>query len=133
MFDKQGNIKQGESLELNLPDTLNINGQLTLTPGGKYLIDKDLDQLDPNLLLNILKENEDDRYFDYVENLSKRKYQSFLNQLNYIAARIPTQSMQSFMPLEVVAFTDSDTNDVYVPRSLTWLEGADYWQIMRHL
>lgn len=126
VFDKQGNINQGESLELNLPDTLDINGQLTLTPGGKYLIDKNLDQLDPSLLLNILRENEDDRYFNYVENLSKRKYQSFLNQLNYIAARIPTQSMQSFMPLEVIAFTDSDTNDVYVPRSLTWLEGADY-------
>ena len=124
VFDKQGNINQGESLELNLPDTLNINGELTLTPGGKYLIDKNLNQLNPNLLLKILQENEDDRYFDYVENLSKRKYQSFLNQLNYIAARIPTQSMQSFMPLEVVAFTDSDTNDVYVPRSLTWLEGA---------
>lgn len=127
VFDRTGKVKPGESLELNLPDTLDINGQLTLTPGGKYLIDKDLNGLDSSLLVNILRENEDDRYFSYVENLAKRKYQSFLNQLNYIAARIPTQSMQSFMPLEVVAFTDSKTNDVYVPRSLTWLEGADYW------
>ena len=131
IFDKTGKVKSGESLELDLPDTLDINGQLTLTPGGKYLIDKDLNNLDPSLLVNILRENEDDRYFDYVENLAKRKYQSFLNQLNYIAARIPTQSMQSFMPLEVVAFTDSDTNDVYVPRSLTYLEGADYKEILK--
>ena len=126
IFEKSGNLKQEQTLELTLPDTLDINGQLTLTPGGKYLIDKNLNDLDSNLLVNILRENEDDRYFNYVENLAQRKYQSFLNQLNYIAARIPTQSMQSFMPLEVVAFTDSTTNDVYVPRSLTWLEGADY-------
>lgn len=30
------------------------------------------------------------------------------------------------MPLEVVAFTDSDINEVYVPTNQTWLQGSDY-------
>ena len=59
-----------------------------------------------------------------MKDLSSRRYESFLVQLRLIAARIPTQSMQSFMPLEVVAFTESETNDVYIPKSLIWLEGA---------
>jgi hypothetical protein len=33
--------------------------------------------------------------------------------------------MQSFMPMEVVAFTDSDINEVYVPTNQTWLQGSD--------
>jgi hypothetical protein len=32
-----------------------------------------------------------------------------------IGARIPTQSMQSFMGMEIVGFSDSDKNEVYVP------------------
>ena len=49
---------------------------------------------------------------------------SFIVQLNYIGARIPAQSMQSFMDLEVIDFIDSDINQVYVPRQLTWFQGS---------
>lgn len=59
-----------------------------------------------------------------LKKLAKQRYESFLLQLQYIGARIPTQSMQSFMDLEVVGFTDDDINSVYVPRQLTWLEGS---------
>lgn len=51
---------------------------------------------------------------------------SFIVQLNYIGARIPAQSMQSFMDLEVIDFIDSDINQVYVPRQLTWFQGSDF-------
>jgi hypothetical protein len=34
--------------------------------------------------------------------------------------------MQSFMGLEVVGFSDSDVNEVYVPAAQTWLQGSDY-------
>ena len=61
-----------------------------------------------------------------LKKLAKQRYESFLLQLQYIGARIPTQSMQSFMDLEVVGFTDDDINSVYVPRQLTWLEGSDF-------
>jgi len=30
------------------------------------------------------------------------------------------------MPMKIIAFVDSDTNDVYVTKYNTWLEGADY-------
>ena len=40
--------------------------------------------------------------------------------------------MQSFMPMEVVAFTDSDINEVYVPTNQTWLQGSDYDRVTCH-
>jgi len=30
-------------------------------------------------------------------------YESFEKQLNYVGARIPTQAMQSFMPMRTIA------------------------------
>jgi hypothetical protein len=42
------------------------------------------------------------------------KHSSFLKSLEVIAARIPAQSMQSFMGMKVVAFEDTDTNNAYV-------------------
>ena len=61
-----------------------------------------------------------------IETKARLQYESFLKQLDYVGARIPTQSMQSFMALRLVGFSDSDTNDVYVPKSQTWLQGSDY-------
>jgi len=61
-----------------------------------------------------------------IENKAKDMYDSFKQSLLYVGARIPTQAMQSFMPMEVVAFVDSDYNQVYVPAMQTYLEGSDY-------
>lgn len=61
-----------------------------------------------------------------IETKARLQYESFEKQLNYVGARIPTQSMQSFMALRLVGFSDSDTNDVYVPKAQTWLQGSDY-------
>ena len=36
------------------------------------------------------------------------------------------------MPMEVVAFTDSDINEVYVPTNQTWLQGSDYDRVTCH-
>ena len=54
-------------------------------------------------------------------------YDSFQKQLNYVGARIPTQAMQSFMAMKLIAFTKVKENAVYVPKSQTYLEGSDYW------
>lgn len=61
-----------------------------------------------------------------IERLARERYASFIKQLEYIGARIPTQSMQSFMGLKLVDFTNSKVNEVYVPAVQTWLEGSDY-------
>jgi len=42
-----------------------------------------------------------------------------------LGTRIPTQAMQSFMPMEIVGFTDSVVNDVYVPVQMFFLQGSD--------
>ena len=61
-----------------------------------------------------------------IQVLANRKFDAFEKSLRFVGTRIPAQSMQSFMPLEVVCFTNSELNDVYVPHTLTWVAGSDY-------
>lgn len=52
---------------------------------------------------------------------------SFKNAaLNFIVARIPAQSMQSFMNMSIKGFTNTDSNVVYVCVTQIWLQGSDY-------
>ena len=53
-------------------------------------------------------------------------HSSFLKSLDVIAARIPAQSMQSFMPMKVVAFDNPNINTAYVSTAQIWLQGSDY-------
>ena len=46
--------------------------------------------------------------------------------LNFIVARIPAQSMQSFMNMTVRGFINTDSNVVYVPKEQLVLQGSDY-------
>lgn len=73
-----------------------------------------------------LSEAESISFDERLRRSSEHKLESFKKQLLYIGARIPSQSMQSFMPMKVVAFTDSEIADVYVTKYNTWLEGSDY-------
>jgi len=61
-----------------------------------------------------------------LQKLAHKQWLAFQAQLLYVGARIPTQSMQSFQALECVGFSDSMKNEVYVPKSQTWLQGSDY-------
>lgn len=58
--------------------------------------------------------------------LGNEVYTSFKKSLDIIAARIPAQSMQSFMPMKVVAYEDLDINNAYVSTHQIWLQGSDY-------
>lgn len=70
---------------------------------------------------------EESKQLEYrINELAKRKYQAFEQSLYLVGARIPTQGMQSYMPMKVIMFTDSEVNDIYVPKAQTWLEGSDY-------
>lgn len=51
---------------------------------------------------------------------------SFVKSLNILAARIPSQTMQSFMPMKVVAFDNPDVNSAYVNYWQIWLQGSDF-------
>ena len=49
---------------------------------------------------------------------------SFLKSLEVVAARIPAQSMQSFMPMKVIAYENADVNTAYVSTAQIWLQGS---------
>ena len=56
----------------------------------------------------------------------REKHISFLQSLDVVAARIPAQSMQSYMPMRVVAFDNPDINTAYVSTYQILLQGSDY-------
>lgn len=59
------------------------------------------------------------------EQLGNEIYASFLKSLEIVAARIPAQSMQSFMPMKVVGFEKSDRNTAYVSTAQFLFQGSD--------
>lgn len=63
---------------------------------------------------------------DLIQTLGQELYTSFKKTLDVIAARIPAQSMQSFMPMKVIAYEDFDINNAYVSAHQIWLQGSDY-------
>ena len=54
--------------------------------------------------------------------------ESFRQSLNFISARIPSQSMQSFMNTTVVGFlnSESESNVVFTPIEQMLYQGSDY-------
>ena len=61
----------------------------------------------------------------HVGHIAFSRKKSFEKSLNFIGTRIPCQSMQSFAPMRVAAFSNSTTNEVFVPTNIMWLEGSD--------
>ena len=54
-----------------------------------------------------------------------RMWQAFDKQRYLLGTRIPTQDMQSFMPEEIIGWTDSEVNDLYVPVQMFVTKGND--------
>lgn len=93
----------------------------------KLYTDKGVRFVDVNALtLNDLRIDEELRLQQRIKRQAKDMYDSFKTQLNYVGARIPTQAMQSFMAMNLIAVTNAKKNVVYVPKSQTYLEGSDY-------
>jgi hypothetical protein len=111
-----------QSLMIQYYDAFN-NGELVNIDG----IDVDGSE-DFNRMFTVerLLEIEEDNFHERVKQLAIERFNAFNETLNFVCARIPTQGMQSFMPMRVVAFTDSKLNDVYVAKANTWLEGSDF-------
>ena len=53
-------------------------------------------------------------------------HSSFMKSLEVVASRTPSQSMQSFMPMRVVAFDNPNLNTAHVSTMQIWLQGSDY-------
>lgn len=63
---------------------------------------------------------------DFNKSLAMTTYNSFKKSLTFTASRIPAQTLQSFMQMELTGFTQSSKNIVYVSHWQTWLQGSDY-------
>lgn len=61
-----------------------------------------------------------------LDKLSNEVYTSFLMSQQIIASRIPAQTLQSFMPMEIVGYTQMEQNVAYVSHIQTFLQGSDY-------
>jgi len=61
-----------------------------------------------------------------VKQLSSKMYASWEKSHEFIAARIPAQSMQSFMPMKNIAYNYTTGNDAYVSVWQIWLQGSDF-------
>lgn len=72
-----------------------------------------------------IDELEDSPMGDYFKKLGREIHTSFLKSLEVVAARIPAQSMQSFMPMKVVAFEGPDINTAYVATAQFLFQGSD--------
>lgn len=93
-----------------------------ITKGKRKQINGRLNQLAlmPNGTLNVPQLD------SYIKSLGSELYTSFRESLDIIAARIPAQSMQSFMPMRCVGFEEFDANTAYVSSHQIWLQGSDY-------
>lgn len=67
----------------------------------------------------------DDPVIDNLRESAMEIYTSFVKSLDVLAARIPAQSMQSFMAMRVAGFDDSGKNSAYVNTFQFWLQGSD--------
>ena len=64
--------------------------------------------------------------FAQIINSAIETHTSFIKSLDYIVSRTPAQSHQSFMPMKLVAFDESDVNSAYVSRYQLYLQGSDF-------
>lgn len=62
--------------------------------------------------------------YNKLQSLANEMYNSFILSLNTIAARIPSQSMQSVMAMTTVGFDETGINNVYVSPWQLWLQGS---------
>lgn len=110
-------------LEIQFGEQENID--LKITDKNNKSKWKTFDLEDPDLIYALI-DNEQRQFQNRIANAAKNKYDAFIKSLQFVGARIPTQSMQSFAALEVVGFSDSETNSIYVPKMITYLEGSDF-------
>ena len=76
--------------------------------------------------ISLIRRTLESDFSSALNQISKQRYYAFKASLNIVGARIPTQAMQSFMPMKIVAFTEDKYNAIYIPRQQTWLQGSDY-------
>lgn len=62
----------------------------------------------------------------YYEKEAHKKWVSFQDSLKFISSRIPAQTLQSFMTMKCVGWTENTKNMAYVSHFQIYLQGSDY-------
>lgn len=70
------------------------------------------------------RDEESKQFRKDITTKAKQMYRSFEIQQKMIGTRIPAQAMQSFMPMEIIGWTDSFVNEIYVPVMQMYLQGS---------
>lgn len=96
-----------------------------------YRANRYYDRFNENGIINTGKlYGMDANYDEYVDRIAEKRaiemYSSFQMSLNVLAARIPSQSMQSFMSMKIAAFDESGTTNASVSIWQLWLQGSDF-------
>lgn len=85
------------------------------------------------LVWNNITEDNYKKYYNEIQHIIRaghRKHTAFLKSLDIVAARIPSQSLQSFMPMKVVAYDNPNRNAAYVSNLQLLLQGSDLKQFL---
>ena len=101
-----------------------IIGNYDIPESNKAYLSKQLELLgsvDINAFkeLNALKRK-------FYEDEAHKKWVSFQDSLKFISSRIPAQTLQSFMAMKCVGWTENTNNMAYVSHFQTYLQGSDY-------
>ena len=83
-----------------------------------------------NDIIEIFNKTQEDKFNAKLKDLAKQRAIAFKRLLTCIGTRIPSQALSSVAKCNIVGFTGSSSNDVYLPRVLTWVAGSDYKSIL---
>lgn len=106
-----------------IDDVTNLSTYLDSQSKIQHLTESDIDQYNNRALSK--------EQLAFVESTpefisGREKYNSFIESLKIMAARIPAQNMQSFMGMKIVGFSNGDLNTAYVSDYQILLQGSKY-------
>nr|DAF63668.1 MAG TPA: hypothetical protein [Podoviridae sp. ctz6O13] len=124
---KLAQINPGKTLSENSRNAITnaIQGLVkdtTIEQDVKELLQMQLDNLDENSEHNLAVLTEAKEAFRRKE--ARRKWVSFQDSLKFISSRIPAQTLQSFMAMKCVAWTQNSNNMCYVSHFQEYLQGS---------
>lgn len=93
-------------------------------PEHKNFLQQQLDSLGNNTRANLIKLEQMKQQF--YEQEAHKKWVSFQDSLKFISSRIPAQTLQSFMTMKCVGWTENTKNMAYVSHFQIYLQGSDY-------
>lgn len=95
-----------------------------VNPDHKAFIQVQLDSLDSSIKAN--KANLAELKKEFYRKEAHKKWVSFQDSLKFISSRIPAQTLQSFMTMKCVGWTENTKNMAYVSHFQIYLQGSDY-------